>query len=185
MLPGPQTGTWDARLGDAGCPILLSLSRPPLFPEDAGRCVLTYPAARRPLQASLFFHPAAHSLAGFTDRAARKLVPSMAFLVQTPIDWALLEKGRRWRGVSGSLPSVLWLSLSLPCRRVDGSPGLDGHGVTGSVRRRSGAAPRVGHPGCRKRVSLGPGTLQFLCASSGARTSTGDAAHGLPEVLWW
>lgn len=80
-------------------------------------------------------------------------------------------------GGSGSLPFVLWLSLSLPCRRVDGSPGLNGHGVTGSVRRRSGAAARVGCPGCRKWVSLGPGTLQFLCASSGARTSAGDAGE--------
>lgn len=72
---------------------------------------------------------------------------------------------------------VLWLSLSLPCRRVDGSSGPSGHGVTGSVRCRSGAAARVGCPGCGKRGSLGPGTLQFLRASSGARTSPGNAGE--------
>lgn len=162
---------WSTSLG------VSTLSGPLLFPEDARLWALMNPTARRPLKAHLFFHPTAHSLAGLTHRAARKHIPTMTFLVQTPIHWALLGNGRGWGGGSGSLPFMLWLSLSLPCRRVDGSPGLNGHGVTGSVRRRSGAATRVGCPGCRKWVLLGPGTLQFLCASSGARTSAGDAGE--------
>lgn len=51
------------------------------------------------LKAHLFFPPTAHSLAGLTHRAAGKLIPRMTFLVQTPIHWALLGKGRDGGGV--------------------------------------------------------------------------------------
>lgn len=108
----------------------------------------------------------------------------MTFLVQTPIDWVLHGKGRGWgAGGRGGGRGFLFPPLGAVAfaftsfRRVGGrSPGLNGHGVTGSVRS-SGAAARMGCPGCRKWVSLGPGTLQFLCASSGARASPGNAGE--------
>lgn len=59
---------------------------------------------------------------------------------------------------------------------------LGGHGATGCMRSPPRAAAGMGSPGCGKRASLGPRTLQFLCAISRARLTPGNAGRGSREA---
>lgn len=108
----------------------------------------------------------------------RETRSQLTFLVQTPLIGLFSERAGDGVGVDDLVPSPWCCGFRFHFlvgeRR---SPGLSGHGVTGSVRSRSRAAARVGRPGCGKRASLGPGTLQFLCASSGTRASPGNASE--------
>lgn len=57
-------------------------------------------------------------------------------------------------------------------------PGAGRHGAAGGVRSPRSAARRLGAPPLGRPARLGPGTLQFLRAVSGARRPAGNAGQG-------
>lgn len=61
---------------------------------------------------------------------------------------------------------------------------LGGHGAAGRVRSPARAAGGLGFPSRGKPAALGPRSLQFLSAISGARPPPGNAGQGCKEIPW-
>lgn len=79
---------------------------------------------------------------------------------------------------AGSLPFGLRAFAFTSSCASGRSPGAGRHGAAGGVRSPPSAARRLGFPPLGRPVRLGPGTLQFLHAISGARPPAGNAGSG-------
>lgn len=114
----------------------------------------------------------------FHGGGAEKPVPSMIYSVPRHPRASSREGQGDVEKILVPSPRGCGLSLSLPSPRAGRSPGLGNHGAAGGVRSPARAAGGLGFPRRGKRASLGPWTLQFLYAISGARPPPGNAGLG-------
>lgn len=130
---------------------------------------------RRSVSSSLSPHRLAPIAPAVLAAGAEEPVPSTHLPPPPPHPCLLLGKGRG-----------TWKTFWFPPLRAAGfrfhflcasgsSPGAGRHGAAGGVRSPPSAARRLGSPPLGRPARLGPGTLQFLLAISGARPPAGNA----------
>lgn len=164
---------------------------PCLFPEDArppgvSRCnLIAKGALEAPASLSSFLRTVYYPLFPQPPRRrSREVCPQ--YDIPGPQTSTGLFSGRAGGcgKNSGSLPLRLRaFAFTSSSERADlWVPG--DHGAARGVRSLPTAAGRLGSPRRGKRASLGPWTLQFLYAISGARPPAGNAGQGCKTTPW-